>query len=268
MSADVTSSTPVDLEILCEDGPVIAVNKPPGIVVQGTPSGVTNLADLVRGYLKAKYSKPGNVYLGVPHRLDRPVSGVVVFSRNSKCAARLSQQFAERQVRKIYRAVLERPPHPPAGTLRDWLLRLPETEGEEPGAAAAKVVAAVEGTPGAKPAVLHYRTLALSRGRALVEIELETGRMHQIRVQFASRGCPVVGDMQYGARTVWQGGEILPATPLDEQRFRPIALHAWRLMLRHPIRYDELTITAPVPRAWREFGFEADSFREFDRRST
>jgi 23S rRNA pseudouridine1911/1915/1917 synthase len=268
MSADVTSSTGWELEILCEDGPVLAVNKPPGIVVQGAPPGVTNLADLVRSYLKARYSKPGNVYLGVPHRLDRPVSGVVVFSRNSKCAARLSQQFAERQVRKMYRAVLERPPDPPAGTLTDWLLRLPETEGEEPGSAAAKVVAVVEGAPGAKSAVLHYRTLALSRGRALVEIELETGRMHQIRVQFASRGCPVVGDVPYGAHTVWEGGGIRPASPADQQRFRPIALHAWRLTLRHPIRYDELTITAPVPKAWREFGFEEDSSRERHPRPT
>lgn len=256
MSADVTSSSGVELEILCEDGPVIAVNKPPGLVVQGAPPGVMNLADLVRGYLKLKYAKPGNVYLGVPHRLDRPVSGVVVFSRNSKCAARLSQQFAERQVRKIYRAVLERPPDPSAGTLTDWLLRLPETVGDEPGPAAAKVVTATEGAPGAKPAVLHYRTLALSRGRALVEIELETGRMHQIRVQFASRGFAIVGDLQYGAGTVWEGGSIRPATATDEQRFRPIALHAWRLMLKHPIRYDELTITAPVPRTWGQFGFQ------------
>lgn len=256
MSKVVTSSTGFDLEILCEDGPVIAVNKPPGLVVQGAPPGVVNLADLVRGYLKVKYAKPGNVYLGVPHRLDRPVSGVVVFSRNSKCAARLSQQFAERQVRKIYRAVLERPPEPSAGTLTDWLLRLPETEGEEPGSSAAKVVTATEGTPGAKPAVLHYRTLALSRGRALVEVELETGRMHQIRVQFASRGSPIVGDFQYGARTVWEGEAIRPATPVDQQRFRPIALHAWRLMLKHPIRFDALTITAPVPAAWKELGFE------------
>lgn len=251
----------VPLDVLCEDGPVIAVNKPAGIVVQGAPPGVDNLADLVRQYLKAKYDKPGNVYLGVPHRLDRPVTGVVVFSRNSKCAARLSEQFAQRQVRKTYRAILERPPAPDAGTLSDWLLRsgdeaAPAAEAGDESFYGPKVSVAPAGTTGAKPAVLHYRTLATVKGRALVEIELETGRMHQIRVQFASRGCPIVGDTQYGARTVWDGESVRPATPSDETRFHPIALHAWRLMLRHPVRYDELVITAPQPAAWGRLGFE------------
>jgi 23S rRNA pseudouridine1911/1915/1917 synthase len=243
------------LDILCEDGPVIAVNKPAGIVVQGAPAGVDNLADLVREYLRTKYAKPGNVYLGVPHRLDRPVTGVVIFSRNSKCAARLAEQFAKREVRKTYRAILERPPAPAEGTLTDWLLRAAsedDTAGDT--YSAPKVVVCTEGDAEAKQAVLHYRTLAVAKGRALVEIDLETGRMHQIRVQFASRGWPIVGDTQYGAVSAWDGQEIRPASAEDASRYHPIALHAWRLALKHPVRYDELTITAPLPEAWGRLG--------------
>lgn len=255
-----STSLPMPLEVLCEDGPVIAVNKPTGIVVQGAPAGVVNLADRVRDYLRAKYQKPGNVYLGVPHRLDRPVSGVVVFSRNSKCAARLSEQFAQRDVRKIYRAIVERPPSPAEGRLEDWLLRLPESDRADERASAQphspKVVVAPPGTPGAKPAALKYRTLATVQGRTLLEIELETGRMHQIRVQLASRGWPIVGDVQYGARTVWEGAELRPATPVDDTRFQPIALHAWQLTILHPVRYDPLTITAPLPVAWLQLGLD------------
>jgi 23S rRNA pseudouridine1911/1915/1917 synthase len=243
-----------ELEILCEDGPVIAVNKPAGIVVQGAPAGVANLADLVRDYLRTKYAKPGNVYLGVPHRLDRPVTGVVIFSRNSKGAARLAEQFATRVVQKTYLAILERPPEPPAGTLTDWLLRAGEEHENADDPRAPKVSVVTSEIPGAKQAILHYRTLATARGRALVEITLETGRMHQIRVQFASRGCPIVGDTQYGARSSWDGVEIRAATADDASRYHPIALHAWRLALKHPVRYDDLTITAPPPESWSRQG--------------
>jgi 23S rRNA pseudouridine1911/1915/1917 synthase len=258
LQANPVTPRPFQLDILCEDGPVIAVNKPAGIVVQGAPAGVENLADLVRAYLKQKYSKPGNVYLGVPHRLDRPVTGVVVFSRNSKCAARLAEQFAQRQVQKTYRAILERPPDPPDGSLLDWLAR---TGSDDPDASTAeapyapKVAVVAEDHPAARQARLQYRTLAVSRGRALVEIDLETGRMHQIRVQFASRGWPIVGDTQYGAATSWDGEEISAATEGDATRYHPIALHAWRLALQHPVRYDALTITAPPPESWRRLGF-------------
>lgn len=228
------------LEILCEDGPVIAVNKPAGIISQGAPQGVDSLVELVKRYLKEKYYKPGNVYLGVPHRLDRPVSGVMVFSRNSKCAARLAEQFAQRQVRKIYWAALERPPEPEAGTLTDWIYRIPDQP---------RVEIARAGREGAKQAKLTFRTLQKHKGRALVEVELETGRMHQIRIQFASRGCPIVGDAQYGATTTFGG-----RTSTD-QSTGAIALHARSLTILHPIRYDQLTIVAPLPAAWNEFGF-------------
>jgi len=228
------------LEILCEDGPVLAVNKPPGLISQGAPAGVPSLIGLVKDYLARKYHKPGNVYLGVPHRLDRPVSGVVVFSRNSKCAARLAEQFHERQVRKVYQACLERPPEPREGTLVDWLYRVPD----EP-----RVELSTEGVPGARRAELRYRTLDVHQGRSLVEIELLTGRMHQIRIQLGSRGWPIVGDRQYGAKTSFPGSQE------SDPRLAPIALHAYSLTIQHPIRYDPLTIVAPIPRSWQTLGF-------------
>lgn len=236
------------LEILCEDGPLLAVNKPNGVITQGAPHGVLGLGDLVKRYLKEKYNKPGAVYLGVPHRLDRPVSGVVVFSRNSKCAARLSEQFAQRQVRKRYLALLERAPAPAEGRLEDWIYRIPDHSRVE--------IAPAE-FPGAKLGHLTYRTRAVVRGRALVEIELGTGRMHQIRIQFASRGCPIMGDEQYGGRN---RAELIAAAGLSDV----IALHAAALTLRHPVRYDELTIRAQAPSFWRKFGWDADdlSIRE------
>jgi len=235
------SSSRLDLvDVICEDGPVIAVNKPAGLITQGAPRGVDSLVDLVKAYLKRKYDKPGNVYLGVPHRLDRPVSGVVVFSRNSKCAARLAEQFAKRQVKKVYWACLERPPKPAQGKLEDWIYRIPDHS---------KVEIASPNREGAKPAHLTYRTLATSRGKALVEIELGTGRMHQIRIQFGSRGCPVLGDMEYGGRQPFEG-----AATIDD-RFRPIALHARSLTILHPIRYDPLEIVAPLPTGWDRLEF-------------
>lgn len=232
---------PEALEILCEDGPVIAVNKPAGVITQGAPPGVASLADLVKDYLKQKYSKPGNVYLGLVHRLDRPVSGVVVFARNSKAAGRLSEQFREHEVRKVYHAVVERPPDPEAGVLSDWLFRDRD---------AGEVRVSSADAPGARRAELRYRTLARHRGRAWVEIEPATGRMHQIRVQLASRGWSIVGDRKYGARSEQlpgSGGERSPAA---------IALHARALTFKHPIRYDELTIVAPIPTSWQGLGFD------------
>ena len=228
------------LDILLEDGPLLAINKPSGIITQGAPRGVDGLVELTKRHLKEKYHKPGNVYLGIPHRLDRPVSGVVVFSRNSKCAARLAEQFAQRQVRKVYWAALERPPAESSGTLIDWIDRIPDQP---------RVEIAAEQTPGARRAELSYRLLETRRGRALVEVELQTGRMHQIRVQFASRGCPIVGDAQYGAKSTFAGAT-------SGEREGAIALHARSLTLLHPIRYDPVTIVAPPPAAWRELGFE------------
>lgn len=227
------------IDILCEDGPLLAVNKPAGVVCQGAPPGVTSLIDEVKAYLKQKYAKPGNVYLGVVHRLDRPVSGVVVFSRNSKCAARLAEQFRERAVHKVYLAAVSPAPEPANGVLVDWLRRV---EGDPQ-----KVEIVPAGTPGAQEAMLTYRTLKRRGSLALLEIELGTGRMHQIRVQLAGRGWPIVGDCRYGSRVPFGRRHA-------EDREHAIALHAHRLTLRHPIRYDEVVLTAPLPPAWRDLG--------------
>ena len=221
------------LDVICEDGPVIAVNKPSGVISQGAPAGMQSLAEQVKEYLKQKYNKPGKVYLGIPHRLDRPVSGVSVFSRNSKCAARLSDQFAKRTVQKTYYAVLENVPTFPEGLLEDWIYRIPDHS---------RVEIRDASDSQAKQARLTFQILARQRGKALVEVELETGRMHQIRIQFASRGCPIVGDDKYGAKSRFPTAE-------------GIALHARSLALQHPIRKDEIVITAPVPKSWEAFGF-------------
>lgn len=240
---------PFPLQVLLEDGPLLAVSKPAGLLTQGVPAGLPTLEAQVRAFLKEKYHKPGNVYLGIPHRIDRPVSGVVVFARNSKAAARLAEQFRNRQVRKIYWGIVEHPPEPAEGTLVDWLLKVPDQ---------AQVEVVPPETPGAREARLTYRTLGSGPAGCLVEITLETGRMHQIRVQFASRGWPIVGDRQYGAAMTF--GSHLPGNPssdatdavaaVDGYRQQPIALHARHLTLLHPVRYDEVTITAPLPEGW------------------
>ena len=226
-------------DILLEDGPLIAVNKPAGLLTQGVPHGHPTLEAWVKEYLRQKYSKPGNVYLGVPHRLDRPVSGIVVFAKNSKAAARLAEQFRERTVRKIYLAVTERIPDQPAGRLTDWLLK---------DAVAAHVSVVAPETEGAREAVLDYRILTQAAGRALLEVELQTGRMHQIRVQLASRGWNIIGDLQYGAT-------LEPdAAATYDRLVSPIALHARRLSLSHPVRYDRVELEAPVPPDWMRYG--------------
>lgn len=255
--------------LLLEDGPLIAVNKPAGILTEGIPSGEQTMVGLVKAWLADKYQKPGNVYLGIPHRLDRATSGTIVFTRNSKAAARVAEQFEKRQVSKTYWALLEKCPADDAGLLVDWLLKVPDR-------AISEVVS--EGTPKAKEARLEYRVLREIAGRWLVEVQLLTGRMHQIRVQFSSRGCPVVGDTKYGGCEWLDAGSInpdvaraetsvelsnqveLPETQgaseaVVESAWQPaadirIALHARSLRLLHPIRYDQLTLDTPVPSYW------------------
>lgn len=226
------------LEILLEDGPVFVVNKPAGLLTLGGKTGVPTLERQVKADLKARFEKPGNVYLGIPHRLDRPVSGVIVFARNSKVAARLAEQFRERQVRKIYWAFVEPAPDPPDGVLVHWLVK--ETDR-------AHVHTADPRARGAREARLCYRTLERSGPGALLEIELETGRMHQIRVQLADQGWHIVGDSQYGATRPL----VALASAAADDRGGPIALHAQSLTFLHPIRYDAVTVTAPLPQNWR-----------------
>jgi 23S rRNA pseudouridine1911/1915/1917 synthase len=228
------------LRILCDDGPLLAVDKPAGFPVQGVPAGIPTLEAQVRAYLKDRFAKPGNVYLGIPHRLDRPVSGAIVFARNSKAAARLAEQFEKRQVRKTSWAIAERAPVPAAGTLLDFVRKVPDTSRGE---------IALRGAPGAKEARLEYRILAeLPDLGTLLEIVPHTGRMHQIRIQLAARGWPVLGDVPYGAE------RSFGPPPSDEPREAPIALHARRLELLHPIRYEPVVVTAPLPETWTRLG--------------
>jgi 23S rRNA pseudouridine1911/1915/1917 synthase len=227
-----------DLVILFEDNHCLAVAKPAPLLTQGVPPGIPTLEAMAKAYLKARYQKAGNVYLGIPHRLDRPVSGVVLFARNTKAARRLAEQFRDRQVRKVYWALVEPAADgslpPSEGVWEDWLLKVKEESRTE-------LVSA--DTPAARRAVLRFRRLETRADGALLEIEPETGRMHQIRVQAAVRGWPVRGDFQYGAKRPFGP----PAVP---PRDRIIALHARSLTFLHPIRYEPLTVTAPVPETW------------------
>jgi 23S rRNA pseudouridine1911/1915/1917 synthase len=225
------------LVILFEDNHCLAVAKPAPLLTQGPP-GIPTLEALVKAYLKERYHKAGNVYLGIPHRLDRPVSGVVLFARNTKAARRLAEQFQGRQVRKVYWAVVERSEAGELpleeGTWEDWLLKVQDEARSE---------RVSPDTPEARLAVLHFRKLREHEDGALLEIEPQTGRMHQIRVQAAVRGWPVRGDVLYGARLPF-------GPPAELPRDRIIALHAHGLTFLHPIRYEPLTVTAPLPETW------------------
>jgi 23S rRNA pseudouridine1911/1915/1917 synthase len=181
---------------------------------------------VAKDYIKEKYDKPGAVFLGVVHRLDRPVSGVVLFARTSKAAARLSEQFRERSVEKIYRAIVEGVPPERDAVLQDWLWK-------DPGRNVTQIVR--EGTPGAQQAALAIRRLKTNGTRSLVEVKPVTGRSHQIRVQLASRGWPILGDAKYGSEVRLDGS---------------IALHAYSLTFRHPTKGEEVTVVAEVPKAW------------------
>jgi 23S rRNA pseudouridine1911/1915/1917 synthase len=233
------------LDILFEDNHCIAVAKPAGLLTQGVPAGVPTLEAMVKAYLKEKHQKPGNVYLGIPHRLDRPVSGVVLFARNTKAAQRLAEQFRARQVTKIYWGALEGTLEAAEGVWEDWLRKVPDE---------ARAEKAEPGADGAKHAVLSVRMLRTltprpspgGRGETLAEFQPQTGRMHQIRLQAALRGHPLLGDMLYGSTRSFGPTAELP-------RDRVIALHARSLTFLHPLRYEPITLTAPLPATWNEF---------------
>lgn len=222
---------PSPLSILFEDPHLIAVNKPAPLLTQA-PSGIPNLEALVKAHIKATYSKPGGVYLGVPHRLDRPVSGVIVFARNTKAAQRVHKQFEARTPRKTYWAVVSGVPA--AGTWEDWVRKVPDES---------RLERVPEGTPGAKLAVLGVRVLAEVPGGAVVELSPLTGRMHQLRAQCGWRGHPVWGDSAYGSAVPF-------GPPAELPRDRVIALHARALTLDHPFGKGPLTLTAPPPAYW------------------
>jgi 23S rRNA pseudouridine1911/1915/1917 synthase len=215
------------LEILYEDNHCLAINKPAGRPSAHFAGREETLDRSVKTYLKEKYDKPGQVFLGVVHRLDRPVSGVLLFARTSKGAARLAQQFREGTVEKVYWAIVEGNVAQPAGSLEDWLCK-----DEEAG----RVEVVEPQTPGARQALLHYHRRASHGGLTWLEIRPQTGRTHQLRVQLAHHGQPVHGDARYGA--IHTFGDA-------------IALHARSLTFLHPVRNEPVTLTAEVPRAWR-----------------
>ena len=212
--------------ILFEDNHCLAINKPPRLLTVGDRTGHVNLLDLAKDYLKVKYQKPGDVFLGVVHRLDRPVSGVVMFARTSKAAARLADQFRTRSMRKIYWAVVGGKVMPSKGTLEDWIVK--EEDENLSRIATAK-------DAGAKQCVLRYAEIPLAGGPTLLEIKPDTGRSHQIRVQLASRKWPIAGDRKYGSS--FAGGGT-------------IGLHAVELTFEHPTRRESLTLSAAPPDSW------------------
>jgi 23S rRNA pseudouridine1911/1915/1917 synthase len=217
---------PPELDILFEDNHCIAVAKPGNVLTTHFQGKEETLDRAVKAYLKRKFAKPGNVYLGVVHRLDRPVCGVLLFARNSKAAARLSEQFRDGSVEKVYWAIVEGIPGKPAGTLEDWLLKDPDRR---------RVEIVEPRSRGARQSLLHYQHKESHGDLSWLEVRPQTGRSHQLRVQLAHFGHPVFGDARYGSIHTFEDG---------------IALHAHSLTFLHPVRYEPITLTAPVPRSW------------------
>lgn len=213
------------MTVLYEDNHVIIVSKESGEIVQGDKTGDTPLSEIVKSYLKEKYHKPGNVFLGVVHRLDRPVSGVLLLAKTSKALPRLNTLFAQHEkVQKTYWAIVcAKPPHE-EGTLTHWLTRDEKTN---------KARAYDREVKNSKKAVLSYKLISASDHYYLLEVNLQTGRHHQIRCQLAKIGCPIKGDLKYGA----------PRSNADGS----ISLHARRLVMEHPVSHQIIDITAPVP---------------------
>ncbi len=221
---------PDALEVLYEDNHLLAVVKPAGLATMGTPPGKQTLLSLAREYVKRRYDKPGNVYLGVMSRLDAPTTGVVLLARTSKAARRLTEQFRSRSVEKLYWALVEGHIQPKRGNCEDWV-------GQDERHRRMHIVGPT--IPGAKQARLAYRRLQVIAEDSLLEVELETGRKHQIRLQLSDRGYPILGDRKYGSVRRWPLG---------------IALHARRLVVQHPVRDERLELLAPLPDVWRSFG--------------
>lgn len=220
------------MKVLYEDNHIIVINKAAGEIVQGDKTGDKSLCDTMKAYIKEKYAKPGNVFIGLPHRLDRPVSGIVVFAKTSKALERLNRMFSEGSVKKIYWALTKGIPQPAEAELESWILRNEKMN---------KSFSYSKEVKGSKRAVLHYRLAAASQNYNLIEVELKTGRHHQIRCQLSSIGCPIKGDLKYGAQRSNPDGSI--------------SLHARYIEFVHPVSKEQIAITAPLPddRLWQSF---------------
>lgn len=217
-------SNPSNLKILFEDNHLIVINKRSGDIVQGDKTGDPPLSEIVKTYLKLKYNKPGNVYLGVVHRLDRPTSGIVIFAKTSKALPRLNKLFSEGKTKKIYWAVVNKAPANNEGALTHWLVRNPKQN---------KSYAYKKEVPNSKIAMLNYEIVKKLDNYFLLAIDLKTGRHHQIRAQLAAIGCFIKGDLKYGApRSNKDGG---------------IHLHSRRLSFEHPVKKELIEFLAPPP---------------------
>jgi 23S rRNA pseudouridine1911/1915/1917 synthase len=213
-----------NLQVLFEDNHIIVVNKRPGDIVQGDKTGDMPLSEVVKDYLKDKYNKPGNVYLGVVHRLDRPTSGIVLFAKTSKALPRLNKLFQKKEVEKTYWAIVKNTPQKKSGTLTHFLKRNPKQN---------KSYAHIKEVPDSKRAVLEYQILKELDNYFLLEVDLHTGRHHQIRSQLSAIGSPIKGDLKYGFDR--------------SNKDASIHLHARELRFIHPVKKEEIHIIAPPP---------------------
>lgn len=228
------------MTVLYEDNHIIAVNKTCNEIVQGDKTGDTPLSETVKAYIKDKYNKPGEVFLGVTHRLDRPTSGVVLFARTSKALTRLNEMFkSHEQIQKTYWAIVQGAPKVSEARLENWLVR---NEAQNKSYITTPPKPSPQGRgKDAKLAVLSYKTLVKGEHYTLLEVNLETGRHHQIRCQLAAIGCPIKGDLKYGAKRSNPDGGI--------------CLHARKIEFIHPVKKENICITASVPNdsLWQQF---------------
>ncbi|WP_233265958.1 RluA family pseudouridine synthase [Formosa sp. L2A11] len=223
--ADKILSNKSNLQILFEDNHIIVINKRAGDLVQGDKTGDKPLSDVVKEYIKVKYDKPGNVYLGVVHRLDRPTTGLVIFAKTSKALTRLNAMFVKKEVNKTYWALVHNAPPKEKDTLVNWLKKNPKNN---------KSTAYIKEIKDSKKAILHYTLLKKLDRYILLEIELETGRHHQIRCQLSNMGCIIKGDLKYGADR--------------SNKDASIHLHARHIQFVHPVTKEDIYITAPLPK--------------------
>lgn len=219
-------------DVLFEDNHIIAINKSAGQIVQGDKTGDTPLSEYVKQFLKIKYNKPGNVFAGVTHRIDRPVSGIVLFAKTSKALERLNQMFQEKKIKKTYLAVSRFKPEPENGTLVHYLVKNQKNN---------KSYAYEKEVHGSLKSELNYELVNKSDKYFLIKVDPKTGRHHQIRVQLAKMGCVITGDVKYGDKRANED--------------QSVCLHAYQIQFQHPVSKEEIRITAPLPdfKYWNPF---------------